>query len=155
MTDLNIRKELITALATGIYAGYIPFASGTFGTVVGVPFCYVLSLFDPVVGLVYVAAFCTCAIWLAGEAEKIFGSKDSGLIVVDEMAGMLVTMYLIPWNFTNLALGFLLFRIADIVKPYPIRRLETALPGGFGVVGDDLLAGVYANMVLRAIIFFL
>jgi phosphatidylglycerophosphatase A len=137
-----------------MYAGYIPIASGTFGTVVGIPFCYFMTLLSPVEGFLFITVFTGCAVWLSGEAEKIFEAKDSGLIVIDEMAGMLVTMYLIPWNLLNLALGFLLFRVADIFKPYPIRRLETTLPGGYGVVGDDILAGVYANVVLHGILHF-
>jgi phosphatidylglycerophosphatase A len=151
----DIRKETVVALATGFYSGYIPIAPGTFGTVVAVPLCYVLSVLGPLEGIVFVGAFLGVAVWISGEAEKIFNKKDSGLIVIDEMAGFLVTLYGIPLTVTTLAAGFLLFRLMDIAKPFPIRRLETALPGGWGVVGDDVLAGVYANVVLRVVIYFL
>jgi len=146
---------MVVALATGFYSGYIPLAPGTFGTVVAVPFCYVLSVLGPLEGIVFVGAFLGVAVWISGEAEKIFKKKDSGLIVIDEMAGFLVTLYAIPLTVTTLAAGFLLFRLMDIAKPFPVRRLETALPGGWGVVGDDVLAGVYANVVLRVVMYFL
>ena len=150
-----MRKELVVALATGLYSGYVPVAPGTFGTVVAVPLCYVLSCLGPVGGGVFVAGFLGVAVWIAGEAEKIFKKKDSGLIVIDEIAGFLVTLYGIPLTVSSLAAGFLLFRLMDIVKPFPIKRLETALPGGWAVVGDDVLAGVYANIVLRMFMHFL
>lgn len=142
----------MVVLATGFYAGCIPFASGTFGTVAAVPLCYLLTMLGPREGALFIAAFTGFAVWVSGEAEKIFNKKDSGLIVIDEMAGFLVTMFLIPWNVNTLVTGFLLFRFMDIAKPFPIRRLESTLPGGWGVVGDDVLAGIYANAVLRVVI---
>ena len=150
----DIRKEMVVALATGLYSGYIPIAPGTFGTVVAVPLCFFLSMLDPLEGLVFVGGFFGVAVWISGEAEKIFNKKDSGLIVIDEMVGFLVTLYGIPLTATSLISGFLLFRLMDIAKPFPIRKLETALPGGWGVVGDDVLAGVYANVVLRVVMHF-
>jgi phosphatidylglycerophosphatase A len=99
--------------------------------------------------------FAGLAVWLAGEAEKVFEEKDSGLIVIDEMVGVLVTLLFIPWGIKSVVVGFFLFRLMDIVKPFPIRRLERSLPGGWGVVGDDVLAGVYANVALRVVMAFL
>ena len=81
----------------------------------------------------------------------MFKKKDSGLIVIDEMAGLLLTLFLIPWSIKTVVIGFFLFRLMDIVKPFPIRRLETTLPRGWGVVGDDVLAGIYANVALRLV----
>ncbi len=95
------------------------------------------------------------AVWVSGEAERLFNKKDSSQIVIDEMAGMSVTLFIVPWTVTSVVVGFLLFRIMDIVKPFPIRRLESELSGGWGVVGDDLLAGIYAQVVLRVVIGFL
>jgi phosphatidylglycerophosphatase A len=145
------RQEFVVAVATGFYTGYIPVASGTFGTVVALPFCYVLSVLGPFEGIVYIGAFIGFAVWIAGEAEKIFKKKDSGLIVIDEMAGFLVTLFLVPWSAKSVVMGFLLFRLMDIFKPFPIRRLELKLPDGWGVVGDDVLAGIYANLALRIV----
>lgn len=141
-------------LATGGYAGYIPVAPGTFGTLVAIPLCYLLSRLGPVQAILFLLIFTGFAVWIAGEAERVFNKKDSRLIVIDEMAGFLVTLFLIPWSVKSIAVGFFLFRLIDIAKPFPIRRLER-LPGGWGVVTDDLLAGVYANAILRVIIRFL
>ncbi|MBW2107712.1 MAG: phosphatidylglycerophosphatase A [Deltaproteobacteria bacterium] len=136
---------MIIAAATGCYTGHIPVAPGTFGTVVAIPLCYFLSVLSPLTGLAFIGAFCVLAVWISTEAEKILEQKDSGKIVIDEMAGFLVTLYLIPFTVVSLVGGFVLFRLMDISKPYPIKRLESTLPGGWGVVGDDFLAGVYAN----------
>jgi phosphatidylglycerophosphatase A len=145
----GIEEKCVVLLATGCYAGYAPVASGTFGTLVAIPLCYLLSRVSPVYAILILALFTGFAVWTSGEAEKIFDKKDSGFIVIDEMAGLLVTLFLIPWSVKSVVIGFFLFRLMDIAKPFPIRRLETNLPGGWGVVGDDLLAGVYANVALR------
>lgn len=136
-------------LATGCYAGYVPIAPGTLGTLVAVPLGYLLSLLGPLEGVLFIGAFAALAVWVSGEGEKVFQRKDPGLIVIDEMAGLLVTLFLISWSWKNVVTGFFLFRLMDIVKPFPIRRLESKWPGGWGVVGDDVLAGVYANLILR------
>ena len=136
-------------MATGCYAGYVPMAPGTLGTLVAVPLGYLLSLLGPLEGVLFIAAFAGFAIWVSGEGEKVFQSKDPGLIVIDEMAGFLVTLFLISWSWKNVVTGFFLFRLMDVVKPFPIRRLESRWPSGWGVVGDDVLAGVYANIILR------
>ncbi|HID30462.1 MAG TPA: phosphatidylglycerophosphatase A [Desulfobacterales bacterium] len=145
----SVKKQCVVLLATGFYAGYAPVASGTFGTLVAIPLCYLLSRVNPVYGILMLVLFTGLAVWMSGEGEKMFKKKDSGLIVIDEMAGLLVTLFLIPWSVKTVVIGFFLFRLMDIVKPFPIRRLETTLPGGWGVVGDDILAGVYANVALR------
>jgi len=135
--------------------GYLPGPTGTYGTLVAIPLCYLLSRLGLVGGILFTGAFSGLAIWVSGEAEKLFEEKDSSRIVIDEMAGFLVTLFLIPWNAKFVAIGFVVFRIFDIVKPFPIRRLESGLSGGWGVVGDDLLAGLYANVVSRVLIGFL
>jgi phosphatidylglycerophosphatase A len=144
----------VVLLATGCYAGYVPIAPGTFGTLVAIPLCYVLSMVGPFQGLLSIAMFSGFAVWISGEAEKIFDKKDSGLIVIDEMAGLMATLFLIPWSAKSMVTGFLLFRIMDIAKPFPIRRIEQKARGGWGVVGDDIVAGIYANVILRIILRF-
>lgn len=146
---VEIRKRCVVLLATGCYAGYVPIAPGTLGTLVAVPLGYLLSLLGPLEGVLFIGAFAALAVWVSGEGEKVFQRKDPGLIVIDEMAGLLVTLFLISWSWKNVVTGFFLFRLMDIVKPFPIRRLESKWPGGWGVVGDDVLAGVYANVILR------
>ena len=138
-------------LATGGCTGYLPGAPGTYGTLVAIPLCYLLSRLDPVGGMLFAGAFAGFAVWISGEAERIFNEKDSARIVIDEMAGLMVTLLLIPWSAKSVVIGFLVFRLMDITKPFPIRRLEAKLPGGWGVVGDDILAGIYANFILRVV----
>lgn len=145
----EIRKQCVVVLATGGYAGYVPVAPGTAGTLVAVPLGYLLSVLSPLAGGLFIAAFAGLAVWVSSEAEKVFERKDPGLIVIDEMVGFLVTLFLIPWTWKHVVTAFFLFRLMDILKPFPIKRLESSWPGGWGVVGDDVLAGVYANIILR------
>lgn len=100
------------------------------------------------------AAFFTIAlilgsVWVAHRAEQQLNAKDPGCIVIDEIAGMCVTMLFVPLTLTTGAAGFFLFRLFDIIKPPPARQMETILKGGWGVVMDDVVAGVMANIVLR------
>ena len=96
-------------------------------------------------------ALAVLACWVAGRAEEILGGKDSGTIVIDEVVGFLVTMACLPVTWKHLLLGFVLFRIFDVAKPFPIRILERHVPGGWGVVVDDVVAGIYAQAALRVL----
>ena len=151
----RIRKRLVVFVATGCYAGYVPKAPGTAGSLVAIPLCYLVSRLDPAEAILFILLFAALAVWVSGAAEKLFDEKDSGLIVIDEIAGMTVTLFFVPWTVTTVVLGFLLFRIMDIVKPFPIRKLESGLSRGWGVVGDDVLAGIYAHVILRIAVGFL
>jgi phosphatidylglycerophosphatase A len=112
-------------------------------------FSYVLPLW-----LITVAAF-TCLAWyVSREAEKLFGQKDAQCIVIDEITGFQWTLFLIAPTALHVALGFILFRLFDIVKPFPARLFQKRLPGGYGVVGDDLAAAVYANLALQLLVRF-
>jgi len=90
-----------------------------------------------------------CATWIANEAEKVFNSKDPGCIVIDEIAGIILTLFGLPFNIISVAAGFFVFRVLDIWKPYPIRLLENKFSGGFGIVLDDVAAGILSNLILR------
>jgi len=142
------RSTLLSlALATALGAGYLPKAPGTWGSAVGLLLWVVL----PASGWVQATAIALVLVagtWSAGVAERHFGRHDPGQVVIDEVAGMLITMFLNPAGWVSALLGFLLFRAADIVKPFPARRLE-GLPGGFGIMADDVMAGIYANLALR------
>lgn len=148
------RKKEILFLATGFYVGYIPFAPGTFGSLVGLPFCLLLGLTGTKVAFFLTLLFICFAIGIAHQAEKYLQKKDPGLIVIDEMAGIMVTFLAIPFNAETAVLGFYIFRILDIAKPAPIRYLEKHLPGGAGIVLDDVAAGIFANLILRSILIF-
>lgn len=149
----KIAHKAVEFLATGLYSGYLPWFPGTFGTLVGVG-VYVLIGRNAVVFYSVLAVLVVLSIWVADYAEKhIFKRKDPSGIVIDEIVGYQITMIFFPFQ-TDLAgiqamiFGFILFRIFDIWKPYPIRSLQK-IPGGLGIVVDDLLAGVYANLVLQ------
>jgi len=151
----NPKQKILVFLATGCYVGYIPVAPGTFGSLIAIPLVWFLSRLAPFLSVIVILLFMALSIWVAGEAEKIFNQKDSGCIVIDEIAGMLATFFLVPWSIQNILAGFVLFRIFDIAKPFPIRLIDRKLKGGPGVVLDDIMAGIYANAVLRLFLFFL
>lgn len=147
-----LRQKSVVFAATGCYMGYIPFAPGTFGSLVGIPFVWLMAQFSVPVMILFLFFFIAFAIIVAGEAEKVFRQKDSGFIVIDEIAGMLVTFFLVPWSPGNALVGLLLFRIFDITKPFPVGLIDRKIKGGIGVVADDIVAGFYANAVLRLVL---
>lgn len=135
-------------LATLGFIGYLPIAPGTFGTLAAALFFWLCSL--PLLVHLIVIVFVTVIGALAAhEAEKVFNRRDPGEIVIDEFAGYAVSLLFVPSTPLYLAAAFLLFRFFDILKPPPIRRVEIVLPGGLGVMADDILAGAYANGVLQ------
>ena len=103
--------------------------------------------------LVITVLFVLFAVWISNEAEKILQAKDPGSVVIDEIAGMILTLIGLPFNIVTIVAGFLLFRMLDIWKPYPIRFFEKQLSGGMGVVMDDVAAGILSNLVLRVLLF--
>lgn len=145
-------RQLIIFFATGIYTGYSPFAPGTAGSVVGLAigyFCAPAWSSHPALFVAIFAVVFAVSCWIAGRAEEIFGEHDSSRIVLDEVLGMIATMFLNPLSWPCLVGGFLLFRVFDIVKPFPASLIDRSMPGGPGVMLDDLFAGIYANIVLR------
>jgi len=148
----SLIQQIAVIFSTGLYTGYSPIAPGTVGTIVAVLLYLALSRLSPVLYGITVLAFLLMACWTAGMAEHILRTRDSQRIVIDEVAGFLVTMTFLPPTTGHMLLGFALFRLFDMVKPFPIRRLE-GLKGGYGVVADDVMAGIYANMVVRVCIF--
>ena len=142
-----MNEKLITFLATGFYSGLSPFAPGTAGTLVGVFICLLCLPMPWILRLLFVLALLALSFYVAGEAENIYQKKDDQRIVIDEIIGLQITMLPVAINILNLCAGFVLFRIFDILKPFPIRNLQE-LPGGWGVVADDVGAGIYAGAVL-------
>lgn len=144
---------LILGLASAGYLGYFPRASGTMGTIAGVLVFLIYSFFPPFIYLLSTAAFFALACWASEKAEVILGQKDSPKIVIDEVAGYLITMAFLPCTMITLAAGFLFFRVFDIIKPPPAAAINRRMEGGFAVVLDDVAAGVYANLLLRLLIY--
>ncbi len=149
---MNSKEKIILFLATSGPVGKIPFAPGTFGTLVGLPLCFFLSLCSTSFGAIFTITFIVLAIWVAQEAERQIKEKDPGCIVIDEIAGMMVTLLGLPFDPLTVVAGFLIFRILDIFKPFPARLLEKTIPGGAGVVLDDIAAGIWGNLILRVIL---
>ncbi|MCK5390901.1 MAG: phosphatidylglycerophosphatase A [Deltaproteobacteria bacterium] len=135
-------------IATFFYVGLIPIAPGTFGTLAAIPLFYVLSFTPLFLYLAITVVIILISVWASSIAEEIFGKTDPGQVVADEVCGLLITMILVPVTISNIFLGFLLFRLFDIAKPYPIRKVEK-LHGGWGIVLDDVMAGVYSCVTLH------
>jgi phosphatidylglycerophosphatase A len=146
-------RTTILFISQGAYSGLSPFAPGTAGTVVGVLLYWCMKGLSPSWYALLMLAVFLLGTWAADRAEVLLGRKDSPSIVIDEIAGYLVAMFLVPAGLWYAAAGFFLFRFFDIMKPFPLRRLEK-IPGGLGVMLDDIGAGIYTNLVLQAAVFY-
>jgi phosphatidylglycerophosphatase A len=145
-------RRLALFISTCGYVGYAPFAPGTFGSAAGLLVFYaVRSTGSTTVELLTIAVLFAIGIWSGTAAEHHFGGVDPGPIVLDEVVGMLITLALLPVSPLGAFVGFLVFRVLDVVKPFPSARFE-ALPGGLGVMADDGMAAIYGNLVMRALI---
>jgi phosphatidylglycerophosphatase A len=144
--------RLAVFLATAGYSGYFPIAPGTVGSVVGLlvygALRWMQSPVSPALESVLILSLFAAGVWAGSTAERYFGGIDPGPIVLDEVVGMLITLAFIPVGVSGALTGFVLFRIFDVIKPFPARRLES-LHGGLGVMADDAMAAVYANVSLR------
>ncbi len=141
-------KSLANLVATFFYVGLIPKAPGTFGTLAAIPLFYLLTFTPLYLYLGITVIIILVSVWASKIVEEVYNKEDPQQIVADEVCGYLVTMILVPPTIANIFLGFLLFRFFDIAKPYPVRKFEK-LPGGWGVVIDDVAAGVYACVSLH------
>jgi len=146
---MTLNQKFIIFIATGFYSGKIPFAPGTFGTIAAIPFALVFLIIPTSFIGIYIAGLILVAIYFSDQAEKILGKKDPGCIVIDEIAGYVVTMSWVPINIYTIVAGFFIFRFFDIVKPGPVKYFENNFSGGAGVVLDDIMAGILSAAVLR------
>jgi len=148
-------RTLILFLASGGFVGYIPVASGTFGSLVGIPlfwgFDALRATSTPLYLLVFVALI-GAACWVAGRADALLQEHDSHKIVIDEVVGYLAaTLFLAP-TWPHAVAAFLIFRVLDVIKPYPAGYIDEHMPGGAGVVLDDVVSGLYTNAIVRVLI---
>src|SRR5215813_646119 len=139
---------LVTLVATALGAGFVPYAPGTMGTLVAIPLAWGAAHLGQAGYLLIMVSVTAFGIWAADAYVEATGVEDNQRIVIDEVAGYLVTLAAVQRSWFNLIVGFGLFRLLDSWKPWPVRWLDEKIPGGLGVVVDDLGAGVYAGLVL-------
>ncbi len=145
-------RRLALAIATCGPVGYVPVAPGTAGSALALAILGAIRLTgSAAVEIAAVGVVAAAGIWSAGMAERHIARTDPGVVVVDEVLGMLMTLLLLPVGAIGAGVGFFVFRLLDIVKPWPAGRLER-LPGGLGIMADDAMAGVYGYLIMRGLI---
>ncbi len=145
-------NKFVIFVATGGYAGFFPIAPGTVGTLIGILFCLLFSNFSLPMYLLSMGTLFFLGCWAAERAEIALAQKDSPKIVIDEVLGYLITMIQIPFSFGNAFAGFIFFRLFDIIKPPPARKIDRQMKGGVAVVLDDAVAGIYANLTMHLVL---
>ncbi|MBW2501383.1 MAG: phosphatidylglycerophosphatase A [Deltaproteobacteria bacterium] len=145
---------LIMLIATGCYSGYLPKAPGTWGSLAGLLLFLLLQPLDLLPYLTVVLVLFIAGTLAAGEAEKILDNRDPGVVVIDEIVGMLITMSGVPLTPLTLLLGFILFRFFDIAKPFPVNFFDQRFHGGLGIMLDDMVEGLYSLAVLQILVRF-
>jgi phosphatidylglycerophosphatase A len=145
----KIRKKITEIIASCFYIGYIPGAPGTYGSLFAL---LIISQFNIITQNIALIFFIVLGLIFSTLMEKHTGKKDDQRIVIDEFVGTLITFYFVEPRLSYLVVGFILFRLYDIYKPYPIKKIQK-LPSGWGIMLDDILAGVYVRIVLQVIIF--
>ena len=146
---LSVIERFICLIGQGFGTGRSPWAPGTVGTLPGLVLAWFLWNAGPVLYLVIMTMVVMIAIWVSGRTADLLGVHDDPRIVIDEIAGILVTLALVPPSVPALLAGFVLFRVLDISKPPPISTIDQRLRGGFGIVADDVVAGLGANLCLQ------
>ncbi len=142
-------------VATGLYTGYLPAAPGTWATVlIGIPLCIGLKCLGEFGFLMSVVGILALSVISSGFVEKELEEKDPSFVVIDEITGFLASMIFVAISVTHVACACVFFRLFDILKPYPIRKIEQRFPGGWGITLDDVMAGLYANLCVHLVSLF-
>jgi phosphatidylglycerophosphatase A len=145
-------QSFVSLVVTWFGCGRAPKAPGTFGTLGAIPVVWAFSQMGDYGYLGATMVLTVFAMVLAGMHEAMTGVHDAPEVVIDEVAGFLVTMALVPWSWPNVLLGFAIFRLLDIVKPFPISWVDKKIPGGVGAVADDLVAGILGNIIFQLLL---
>lgn len=147
---MHTRNFIVKIITTFFYLGYLPFIPGTFGSLGGIILFYFVKNNTLVYGLT-ILILAILGLALTAEAEKIFKKRDPRNVVIDEVVGMLLSLVFLPYDIKLVISGFFLFRLLDALKPYPIKWLEQR-HGSIGIMGDDIVAGLYTNIILQAVL---
>ncbi len=147
---MNIRKTIIKIISTFFYIGYLPFIPGTFGSIAGV-FLYYLLKDSISIYTIFSCILIILGFLVSGPAERMLNKKDASCIVIDEVCGMLLSLIFLPYDIKIVVLAFILFRILDALKPFPLDRLQR-LKESPGIMADDLVAGLYTNIILQIVL---
>jgi len=145
-----MNNHIVKLLSTFLYLGYLPLMPGTFGSAAGVVLFYWLkgSLLGHVLCTLFLSGL---GFLVSSRAEKLFARIDPPFIVIDEVSGMLISFLFVPYNIKLLIIGFFIFRLMDTLKPFPADRIQNA-PGSLGIMGDDIVAGFYTNVILQIVL---
>ena len=150
-------RSIIIFLATGAYTGYCPIAPGTAGSIPGLILAWLIFAplwrYSVILFVIVFAVLFAASCRVAGRAEKIFERHDDSRIVIDEVLAMIAAMFLLPMTWGYVAAGFFLFRLFDTVKPFPAGLIDRRMHSGTGVMLDDLIAAIYANLAVRGLVF--
>lgn len=159
MTTVNFKlSNPVHFLALGFGAGLLKPAPGTWGTLVAIPLyagCMLIPAISIELYLLITFSMCLLGVYLCGKTARDVGAHDHGAIVWDEIAGYFITMIAVPFSWYAVLIGFILFRLFDIVKPWPIKLIDQKVHGGFGIMLDDVLAGLFACACLHIILYWI
>lgn len=148
----DFTEKIILIFATWFGSGFLPLAPGTWGSLISLPFAVGAYSFGFIYSCLSLVLILILSILISGAAAKIFNREDPPPVVIDETAGIFATLFFIPVSWTGIIAGFVLFRLFDILKPFPIGLVDRRIRGGTGIVLDDIVAGIYANICLRIIL---
>jgi len=151
---LKLQGEWQRWVAFGFGSGLLPVAPGTAGTLIGIPVVILFLFLPTAVMLLGTLLIVLLSVWLAGAVTRQIGIEDHPSIVIDEIAGYVVAMTMIPVTWWTVIAGFVIFRLLDIYKPPPAGWLDRNCTGGFGITADDVVAGIYANLIMHGLLYF-
>jgi phosphatidylglycerophosphatase A len=151
---LKFQGEWQRWVVFGFGAGLLPLAPGTAGTLIGIPVVILFQFLPTAVMLLGVLLIVLLSVWLAGAVTRQIGIEDHPSIVIDEIAGYVVAMTMIPLTWWTVTVGFVIFRLFDVYKPPPANWLDRNCTGGFGITADDVVAGIYTNLILHGLLYF-
>jgi len=149
---MNLRPSFVKLLSSFFYLGFLPVMPGTFGSLAGLVLFFLIRK-GPFLYTLVTLCLLFLGFLICGKAETAFKKKDPRYVVIDEVVGMLISLVFIPFDYRLIIIGFFLFRLLDTLKPYPASSFQNT-KGSLGIMGDDIIAGLYANLTLQLLVRF-